>query len=237
MNFVNLENLGDDYFKKIKLISTKYSDNKKVIASGITPGEDESLYFSEGLEAYLMLINKAFNVIKKLYRVIRSTRDNYEEEKEMAFLMLDQMGLKKEAIEAMENNLPTKEDLNYLYTAFLKKRVSYMLNIKGASKTAFDKLSDEEKAGVSYITSNNDDKTSISMLPNLGLKPNQMVAFITEGSILNGFDTLIYLVLKYKKLYPKNKMPLLYNPEIKREDDPLLEEFLNQLIRKARSLQ
>ncbi|MBQ9659330.1 MAG: hypothetical protein IJV31_11335 [Clostridia bacterium] len=276
MNFIKIEDilkLSKEELEKINLHVTaidniKSKDGKIGIdEGGLKPeigsnsngtfGDEigKKVFFSQGLEGFLQMVNKSFRIVMFCIE----NRSNEKGKNGMQDIGIGQYyddiirDFKNISNENLKIENITPETRNKFYSLvkkFMETRTYYKLDLNGCTREEYEKLNDEKKKEIDYLS---DDYNYDTNHRGKSVTPNNMHTIIdqgvsvdkthrivnSDGSILNGFETIMKLCQRYKQMYPGQDFPtIIHNKGTKGQwnDDNWLEKFYEQYQEKDRVL-
>ena len=122
-------------------------------------------------------------------------------------------------------------DLKSNIRKILESKAYYLLNIRGVSREDYERMSEEEKMSVSYLTDDLDEETQKVMedanmhtISGHGVPKELMLKLVNDDySLANGIDVIKVLCKKFKELNPDLELPT------RNQSFNFLEVFYNEI--------
>ena len=198
----DLENMSEEQLNTLCFHLTSMSaidsiDNNGLVADiGINSSgnlgkeKTKKVFFSKGYAYALSIINRAMDIVNRVL-------DSGDME------TIEKLGL--------DPTLDAKSNILML----LDKKAYYLLNIKGVSREEYEKMPDEERAGISYLTDDLDEETGKTMedanmhtISGLGVPKELMVKVVDDNyDVVNSTEVIKALARKFKEFHSDMELP------------------------------
>ena len=207
----------------------------------------KKVFFSQGLEGFLQMVNKSFRIVMFCIE----NRSNENGQKGMQDIGIGQCydeiirdfnNISNENLKIESITPETRNKFYSIVKKFMETRTYYTLDLNGCTREEYENLNDGEKEKIDYLSNDyNYDTNHIGKR----VTPNNMHTIIdkgvsvdkthrivkSDGSILNGFETIMRLCQRYKQMYPGQDFPtIIHNKGTEEQwnDDNWLEKFYEQ---------